>query len=78
MKNEAGNRTYVRLPTKLDDVASTKGYKYIYNLCFLCPFRLSVFKDQCRFTSTKNIKTIRDGEPGTATSTSTQLLNSDL
>ena len=31
---------------------------------------------QCRFTSTETIRTIRDGEPRTATSTFTQLLSS--
>ena len=31
---------------------------------------------QCYFTSTETIRTIRDGEPRTATSTFTQLLNS--
>ena len=29
---------------------------------------------QCCFTSTETVRTIRDGEPGTATSTTTQLL----
>ena len=33
---------------------------------------------QCRFTSTETIGIIRDGEPRTATSTFTQLLNSVL
>ena len=32
---------------------------------------------QCRFTSTETIRTVRDGEPRTATSTFTQLLSSD-
>ena len=32
---------------------------------------------QCCFTSTETIRTIRDGEPRTATSTFTQLLLSD-
>ena len=32
---------------------------------------------QCCFTSTETVPTIRDGEPRTATSTFTQLLNSD-
>ena len=31
---------------------------------------------QCRFTSTETIRTVRDGEPRTATSIFTQLLNS--
>ena len=33
---------------------------------------------QCRFTSTETIRTVRDGEPRTATSTFTQLLSSEL
>ena len=39
-----------------------------------------VTKDQvqCCFTSTETIRTIRDGEPRTATSTFTQLLSSDI
>ena len=32
----------------------------------------------CCFTSTETIRTIRDGEPRTATSTSTQLLSSEM
>ena len=32
---------------------------------------------QCCFTSTESLRTIRDGEPKTATSTFTQLLSSD-
>ena len=39
--------------------------------------RLLLDEVQCCFTSTKTIKTIRDGEPRTATSTFTQLLGSD-
>ena len=33
---------------------------------------------QCCFTSTETVRTIKDGEPRTATSTFTQLLNSDV
>ena len=32
---------------------------------------------QCCFTSTEIVRTIRDGEPGTATSTFTQFLSSE-
>ena len=36
----------------------------------------SSLRVQCCFTSTETIRTIRDGEPRTATSTFTHLLNS--
>ena len=35
------------------------------------------FSFQCCFTSTEIVRTVRDGEPRTATSIFTQLLNSD-
>ena len=38
----------------------------------------TLFKVQCCFTSTETVRTIRDGELGTTTSTFTQLLGSDL
>ena len=41
-----------------------------------CPTRHSRQSVQCCFTSTETIRTIRDGEPRTATSTFTQLLSS--
>ena len=37
----------------------------------------SLFKFQCCFTSTETKRTVKDGEPRTATSTFTQLLNSE-
>ena len=40
------------------------------------PLMLQV-RVQCCFTSTETVRTIRDGEPRTSTSTFTQLLNSD-
>ena len=46
----------------------TRGWRIVVFLCKTV---------QCCFTSTETLRTIRDGEPRTATSTFTQLLSSD-
>ena len=56
---------------------STKSVKHISDN-FIQDFCLSEVWVQCCFTSTETIRTVRDGEPRTATSNSTQLLSSDL
>ena len=50
------------------------------NLAEFIPFTAHsrlLFKFRCCFTSTETIRTIRDGEPRTATSTFTQLRSSE-
>ena len=52
------------------DIQKTRYEKLVTPLCVSCFF----FFKRC-FTSTETIRIIRDGKPGTATSTLTQLLN---
>ena len=49
-----------------------------YQGCGALDGHLDFHTVQCCFTSTETIRTIRDGEPRTATSTFTQLLSSEI
>ena len=48
-------------PPRLSQLLSSEAFEFV----------------QCCFTSTEDVRTVRDGEPRTSTSTLTQLLNSD-